>query len=211
MHIVNTHFLTNNNPLVGKTSVIEGIAQMMVQGDVPGSLKNQRIVSLDFPALIAGAKYQGEFEERFKGVLQEVQADKSVLLFIDEVHMLLGGGTGQATGQVGAANILKPMMQRGEIRCIGCTTLEEYRIMEKDPALARRFQSVLINEPSVADSITILRGLKSKYETHHGVFIHDSALVAACELSDKYLPNRKQPDKSIDLIDEAASRLRLGR
>jgi ATP-dependent Clp protease ATP-binding subunit ClpB len=204
-----------NNPVligepgVGKTALIEGIAQRMVQGDVPESLKNCRLISLDLGALIAGAKYRGEFEERLKSVLTEVAAaDGEIILFIDELHMLVGAGASE--GSMDASNLLKPALSRGELHCVGATTLNEYRKhIEKDPALARRFQAVYIAEPTVEDTIAILRGIKEKYEVHHGINITDSAIVAAATLSDRYITDRFLPDKAIDLIDEAASKLRM--
>src|SRR5215475_11978274 len=201
---------TKNNPvLVGKTAVVEGIAQRVAQGDVPESLRDKRIVSLDLGALIAGAKYRGEFEERLKAVLKEVaSAAGEVIMFIDELHTLVGAGA--AEGATDAANLLKPALARGDLRCIGATTLDEYRKhIEKDKALERRFQPVMIEEPSVADTIAILRGLKDKYEVHHGIRIRDGALVAAARLSHRYIPQRQLPDKAIDLVDEAASRLKM--
>src|SRR5215468_6211292 len=206
---------TKNNPVlvgeagVGKTAVVEGIAQRVAKGDVPESLRDKRICSLDLGALIAGAKYRGEFEERLKAVLKEVAAaDGSVIMFIDELHTLVGAGA--AEGATDAANLLKPALARGDLRCIGATTLDEYRKhIEKDKALERRFQPVMIEEPSVADTIAILRGLKDKYEVHHGIRIRDGALVAAARLSSRYIPQRQLPDKAIDLIDEAASRLKM--
>jgi len=205
---------TKNNPVligepgVGKTAIAGGIAQRIVDGEVPESLKSKTVVSLDLTALAAGAKYQGEYEERLKGVLRDVsEAQGKVILFIDELHMLIGSGTQGPQG--GAGNILKPALARGELACIGATTLDEYRIIEKDAALARRFQSVFVDEPSVEDTLAILRGLKPRYELHHGVRILDSACVAAATLADRYLSERKMPDKAIDLVDEAASRLRL--
>lgn len=204
-----------NNPVligepgVGKTAIIEGIAQRMVQGDVPESLRNCKLISLDLGALIAGAKYRGEFEERLKSLLVEVaSAEGEVILFIDELHMLVGAGASE--GSMDASNLLKPALSRGELHCIGATTLAEYRkYIEKDAALARRFQAVYISEPSVEDTISILRGIKEKYEVHHGIRITDSAIVAAATLSDRYITDRFLPDKAIDLIDEAASKLRM--
>jgi ATP-dependent Clp protease ATP-binding subunit ClpB len=206
---------TKNNPVlvgeagVGKTAVVEGIAQRIAKGDVPESLRDKRIVSLDLGALIAGAKYRGEFEERLKAVLKEVaSADGQIIMFIDELHTLVGAGA--AEGATDAANLLKPALARGDLRCIGATTLDEYRKhIEKDKALERRFQPVMVEEPSVADTIAILRGLKAKYEVHHGIRIRDSALVAAARLSHRYIPQRQLPDKAIDLVDEAASRLKM--
>ena len=205
---------TKNNPVligepgVGKTAIAEGLAQRVVRGDVPEGLKNKRVVSLDMGALIAGAKYRGEFEERLKAVLKEVQDSQGeVVLFIDELHTVAGAG--KAEGAMDAGNLLKPMLARGELHCIGATTLDEYRLhIEKDAALERRFQPVLVDEPSVADTISILRGLKERYEVHHGVRIQDSALVSAAVLSDRYISDRFLPDKAIDLIDEAAAKLR---
>ncbi len=206
---------TKNNPVlvgeagVGKTAVVEGIALRIASGDVPESLRDKRICSLDLGALIAGAKYRGEFEERLKAVLKEIAgAAGGVILFIDEMHTLVGAGA--AEGATDAANLLKPALARGELRCIGATTLDEYRKhIEKDKALERRFQPVVIDEPSVDDTIAILRGLKDKYEVHHGIRIRDAALVAAAKLSHRYIPQRQLPDKAIDLIDEAASRLKM--
>ncbi|MDO9354318.1 MAG: AAA family ATPase, partial [Solirubrobacteraceae bacterium] len=206
---------TKNNPVligepgVGKTAVVEGLAQRIVSGDVPESLKDRRVVSVDIGGLLAGAKYRGEFEERLKSVLNEVkQADGQIVMFIDELHTIVGAGA--AEGAVDAANLLKPMLARGELRAVGATTLDEYRThIEKDPALERRFQPVKVGEPSVEDTIAILRGLKERYEVHHGVRIQDSALIAAATLSDRYIADRFLPDKAIDLIDESASKLRI--
>ena len=206
---------TKNNPIlvgepgVGKTAISEGIAQRIINGDVPENLKSKEVYSLDMGALIAGAKYQGEFEERLKGVVKAVtESDGEIILFIDEIHTLVGAG--RTSGAMDAANILKPALARGELRAIGSTTLEEYqKYFEQDKALERRFQMVLVDEPTVAESISILRGLKEKYENHHKVRIEDDAIIAAAELSHRYITNRYLPDKAIDLIDEAASRLRL--
>ncbi|TFD53771.1 AAA family ATPase [Cryobacterium sp. Hh11] len=206
---------TKNNPVligepgVGKTAVVEGLAQRIVAGDVADSLKDKQLVSLDLAALVAGAKYRGEFEERLKAVLKEINdADGAIITFVDELHTLMGAGGGE--GSVAASNMLKPMLARGELRLIGATTLNEYReFIEKDAALERRFQPVLVGEPSVEDTVAILRGLKERYEAHHKVTIADSALVAAASLSNRYITARQLPDKAIDLIDEAASRLRM--
>ncbi|MDQ1204961.1 ATP-dependent Clp protease ATP-binding subunit [Microbacterium sp. SORGH_AS_0862] len=206
---------TKNNPVligepgVGKTAVVEGLAQRIVAGDVAESLKNKELVSLDISALVAGAMYRGQFEERLKSVLKEItESDGRIITFIDELHVLMGAGGGE--GSVAASNMLKPMLARGELRLIGATTLDEYReFIEKDAALERRFQQVYVGEPTVEDTVAILRGLKERYEAHHKVAIADGALVAAAALSNRYIPSRQLPDKAIDLIDEAASRLRM--
>jgi ATP-dependent Clp protease ATP-binding subunit ClpB len=206
---------TKNNPVligepgVGKTAIVEGLANRVVAGDVPESLKNKRLVALDIGAMVAGAKYRGEFEERLKAVLKEIaDSEGEIITFVDELHTVVGAGA--AEGAVDAGNMIKPMLARGELRMVGATTLDEYRKhVEKDPALERRFQPVVVGQPSVADSIAILRGLKERYEVHHGVRIQDAALVAAAVLSDRYVTGRFLPDKAIDLVDEAASRLRI--
>jgi ATP-dependent Clp protease ATP-binding subunit ClpB len=205
---------TKNNPVligepgVGKTAIVEGLAQRIVRGDVPESLKDRRVVALDMGALIAGAKYRGEFEERLKAVLKEIQEREDVIMFLDELHTVVGAGA--AEGAMDAGNMLKPMLARGELHMVGATTLDEYRKhIEKDAALERRFQPVLVNQPGVQDTISILRGLKERYETHHGVRITDGAIVAAALLSDRYITDRFLPDKAIDLVDESAARLRM--
>lgn len=206
---------TKNNPVligepgVGKTAIAEGLAQRIITGDVPQSLKDRQLISLDMGALIAGAKFRGEFEERLKAVLKEVtDSNGKVILFIDEIHTVVGAGATQ--GSMDAGNLLKPMLARGELRCIGATTLDEYRkYLEKDAALERRFQQVYVDQPTVEDTVSILRGLKERYEVHHGVKISDSALVAAATLSTRYISDRFLPDKAIDLVDEAAAKLKM--
>jgi len=206
---------TKNNPVligepgVGKTAIAEGLARRIVSGDVPESLKNKRLISMDIGSMVAGAKYRGEFEDRLKAFLKEVTSSQGeIILFIDELHTIVGAGASE--GAVDASNMLKPQLARGELRTIGATTLDEYRkYIEKDAALERRFQPVMVDEPSVEDTITILRGIKERYEVHHGVRIKDSAIVAAANLSDRYIADRFLPDKAVDLIDEAASRLKI--
>ena len=205
---------SKNNPVligepgVGKTAIVEGLAQRIVKGDVPNSLKDHTIWELDLGSLVAGAKYRGEFEERLKAVLKEIKdSDGQIIMFIDEIHMIVGAGD---TGAMDVSNMLKPMLARGEIHVIGATTLNEYRkFIEKDGALERRFQKVLVSEPNVADTITILRGLKERFEIFHGVTIKDSALVASATLSDRYITDRFLPDKAIDLVDEACATIKM--
>ena len=206
---------TKNNPVligepgVGKTAIVEGLAQRIVAGDVPEGLKDKRLVAIDIGAMVAGSKYRGEFEDRLKAVLKEItESEGKIICFIDELHTLVGAGA--AEGAVDAANMLKPALARGELRCVGATTLDEYKKhVEKDAALARRFQPVFVSEPTVEDTVSILRGLKDKYEQHHGVRINDSAIVAAATLSNRYITDRFLPDKAIDLVDEAAARLKM--
>src|SRR5450755_621829 len=206
---------TKNNPVligepgVGKTAIVEGLANRIIEGDVPEGLKGKRVIALDLGSMVAGAKYRGEFEERLKAVLKEItDAEGEVVTFIDELHTIVGAGA--AEGAMDAGQMIKPMLARGELRLIGATTLDEYRTsIEKDAALERRFQPVFVGEPSVEDTIAILRGLSERYEVHHGVRIQDAALVAAAVLSDRYISGRFLPDKAIDLVDEAASRIRM--
>jgi len=206
---------TKNNPVligepgVGKTAIVEGLAQRIIAGDIPEGLKGKRVITLDMGALLAGSKFRGEFEERLRAVLKDIESKEGqIILFIDELHTIIGAG--KVDGALDASNMLKPALSRGTLKCVGATTLDEYReYIEKDAALERRFQPVLVNEPSVEDTITILRGLKERYEVHHGVRILDSAIIAAAVMSNRYIAERFLPDKAIDLIDEAASRLRI--
>ncbi|MGA2298876.1 MAG: AAA family ATPase, partial [FCB group bacterium] len=206
---------TKNNPVligepgVGKTAIVEGIAHRIVSGDIPESLKTKSVVTLDLGALVAGTSFRGQFEERLKAVIKEVtDSAGEIILFIDEIHVLIGAGA--TSGSMDAANILKPALARGDLRCIGATTLDEYqKYIEKDAALERRFQKILVEEPTIEDTISILRGLKERYEVHHGVRITDAAIVAAAELSSRYITDRFLPDKAVDLMDEAASKLRI--
>lgn len=205
---------TKNNPVligepgVGKTAIVEGLAERITRGDIPDTLKNKRVWELDLSALVAGAKYQGEFEERFKAVLKEIEAsDGDIIMFIDEIHMIVGAGSNNA---MNVGNMLKPMLARGEIRLIGATTLNEYReFIERDGALERRLQKIIVAEPTVIDTLTILRGLKERFEIFHGVTIKDSALVSAVNLSDRYITDRFLPDKAIDLVDEACATIKM--
>jgi ATP-dependent Clp protease ATP-binding subunit ClpB len=203
-----------NNPIiigepgVGKTAIVEGLAQRIVEGDVPDNLKDTVVLALDMGQLIAGAKYRGEFEERFKRVLDEIAAAGNIITFIDEIHIIVGAGASE--GAMDAANLIKPALSRGEIHCVGATTLEEYRKhIEKDAALMRRFQIVMVEEPSLDDTVSILRGVKEKYEVHHGVRIQDIAVTAAAKLSQRYITDRFLPDKAIDLIDQTAATIRI--